>query len=262
MRSFGLVFFCKERGGGGGGGCVTWVTSSQVLSVLMKSCVFSRIFFLPSVGCWTVIIRPFSLFNSREQLSAYAEGDQPTPNADLESGQVCACRLFSRQRFGTTLVRPLGPDGAHFLSSRPASYSLRSKDLAGGFPVPPPPKEKGPFCTTPAHASSWTLLCTSSAALVMAWTGLRCSGPQHAFVSHLAGFFTCHVQHGLHDQRGLPTPSPSQAWLLANTLLSREPALVSAGLFHDLTFQAPWVQYGWCYTLGNLDVVHTAQNTW
>ena len=48
---------------------------------------FSRIFSLTSVRRWPVFIRPFSLSYRMKQLSAYEEGEQPTPNADLESGQ-------------------------------------------------------------------------------------------------------------------------------------------------------------------------------
>ena len=51
-------------------------------------------------------------------------------------------------------------------------------DLRGTGPNP-----KGPFCTTPARASSWTLLRVSSTGLVMARTGLRHSGQQQASVS-------------------------------------------------------------------------------
>ena len=35
----------------------------------------------------------------------------------------------------------------------------------------------------------------------------------HSTPLRLAGFFPWHVQHRLHDQRDLPTPSPRQAWL-------------------------------------------------
>ena len=147
VRSFSLVLFCKEKGGR------TWVTSGRVLSVLMKF-VFFTDFSLTSVRRWPMIIRPFSLCYSIEQLSACGEGDQPTPNADLESGQVktsssSVSAPLDLSQDGdlappsSILAGLTGPIASHQDLPLPASLPVLagSKDLAGVLSVPPPPEE-------------------------------------------------------------------------------------------------------------------------
>ena len=82
-------------------------------------------------------------------MSAYGEGDQPTPKTDLESGQVkTSSSSVSAPPDGDSAlpssvpVGPTGPVTSHQDLPLPASLPVLagSKDLAGVLPVPPPPE--------------------------------------------------------------------------------------------------------------------------
>ena len=133
--------FLQGKGGRG-------VTSGQVMSVLMKSCVFLRFFFKICMS----LTRGYKIFLVVLQYGATVrlrEGDQPTPNDDLESGQVKTSATPDLSLDGDsapTLFVPMGPTGpvtSHQDLPLPASVPVLagSKDLAGGFPVPLPPVE-------------------------------------------------------------------------------------------------------------------------
>ena len=96
-----------------------------------------------------MIIRLFSLSYSMEQLSAYGDGNQPTPNADLESGQVKTSSssvsappdLSQEGDLAPPSSIPAGPTGpvtCHQDLPPPASLPdlAGSKDLLGFFLCP------------------------------------------------------------------------------------------------------------------------------
>ena len=117
VRSFGLVFFCKERGRG------VWVTSCQVLSVLMKSCVVHGFFFNLSTSLtrdyktFIVVLQHGTTVRLRGGWPAYPyrwPGVWTSENLKFEC--FCTSRLVSGWRIGT--------DGACYLSSWPVYYSF------------------------------------------------------------------------------------------------------------------------------------------
>ena len=113
---------------------------------------FSRIFFIPSVRRWPVIIRPFSMSYSMEQLSAYKDGERPAPQADLESGQDTTSGFSvtvppDSSQDGDLVAPtsvPAGPTGPVTCQQdlpSPASLPVLagSKDPAGVLPPPDEP---------------------------------------------------------------------------------------------------------------------------
>ena len=148
-----VLFFLlrKERGEGGQGWRSLFRSGFEWFH---DNLVFFTDFSLTSVRRWPVFIRPFSLSYSMEQLSAYREGEQLTPDADLESGKektsgssVSALPDLSQGRDSAPPSSvPAGLTGPFTCRQdlpSPASLPVlaRRQDLAGVLPVPLPPEE-------------------------------------------------------------------------------------------------------------------------
>ena len=144
-----------------------------------------------------------------EQLSAYGEDDQPTPKADLESGQMKTLSLSvsappdlsqdgDLAPLPSIAAGPMGPVTCHQDLPPPASLPVLagSQDLAGVLPVPLPPEEPTPHWTLQAG------LCPIGSA------ACRCgapSGPRHASAALPSPFPTYEV---LALTPRYPSPAP------------------------------------------------------
>ena len=147
-------------GGWGGGGGWRWGDVDhfvQVLSVLIKSCVFHRFFFV-LITSWTRVYKIFFVvLQHRTTVCLWRQWPAcPTSKAGvwtrhLIQERVVTSRLVSGRRLGPADVRPGGLVGTSHLSTGPAIYSFLA---CHG-------REQGPCCgatcTTASRQTLWLI---------------------------------------------------------------------------------------------------------